>query len=113
MSTASAYERSTTERTPVLRSGRAGDAAAAPKTAAMSAAGLDPAVDGFLALLATRRAPRTVEAYRRDLQQLTDFLGASPSLATTEDLERYLADLRAAGRAPATIARRIAATRAF
>jgi integrase/recombinase XerD len=79
----------------------------------MSAAGLDPAVDGFLALLATRRAPRTVEAYRRDLEQLTDFLGHSPAKATTEDLERYLAELRAAGRAPATIARRIAATRAF
>src|SRR5687767_5556851 len=27
----------------------------------------DPEVDGFLALLAARRAPRTVEAYRRDL----------------------------------------------
>jgi integrase/recombinase XerD len=73
----------------------------------------DPHVEGFLALLAARRAPRTVEAYRRDLTQLAAFLGHSPSKATTEDLERYLAELRAAGRAPATIARRIAATRAF
>ena len=31
----------------------------------------DPELDGFLALLATRRAPRTVEAYRRDLLQLS------------------------------------------
>jgi integrase/recombinase XerD len=73
----------------------------------------DPHVDGFLALLAARRAPRTVEAYRHDLQQLSAFLGHSPADATTDDLERYLADLRAAGRTPATIARRIAATRAF
>jgi integrase/recombinase XerD len=73
----------------------------------------DSHVEGFLALLAARRAPRTVEAYRRDLAQLAEFLGCSPAEATTEDLERYLAELRAAVRAPATIARRIAATRAF
>ena len=30
----------------------------------------DPELEGFLALLATRRAPRTVEAYRRDLTHL-------------------------------------------
>ena len=30
----------------------------------------DPELDGFLALLAARRAPRTVDAYRRDLAQL-------------------------------------------
>ena len=73
----------------------------------------DPHVAGFLALLATRRAPRTVEAYRRDLAQLATFLGKPPAEATTEDLERYLAELRAAGRSPATIARRAAAMRAF
>ena len=73
----------------------------------------DPHVEGFLALLATRRATRTVEAYRRDLAQLSTFLGKPPAAATTEDLERYLAELRAAGRSPATIARRAAAMRAF
>ena len=36
----------------------------------------DPDVDGaFLALLAARRAPRTVDAYRRDLARLARFLG--------------------------------------
>ena len=30
----------------------------------------DPAVDGFLALANARLAPRTVEAYRRDLADL-------------------------------------------
>jgi integrase/recombinase XerD len=73
----------------------------------------DPALEGFLALLATRRAPRTVDAYRRDLAHVSAFLGRSPAEATTEDLERYLAELRAAGLAPATLARRVAAIRAF
>ena len=35
---------------------------------------LDPDVEGFLALLATRRAPKTVEAYRRDLTALAAWL---------------------------------------
>src|SRR6266540_557176 len=73
----------------------------------------DPHVEGFLALLAARRAPRTVEAYRRDLADVTKFLGGSPARATTEDLARYLAGLRAAGFSPATIARRMAAIRGF
>jgi site-specific recombinase XerD len=73
----------------------------------------DQTVDGFLALLATRRAPRTVEAYRRDLAAVKAWLGRSPATATTEELERYLAELRAEGLAPATLARRTAAVRAF
>jgi integrase/recombinase XerD len=73
----------------------------------------DPALEGFLALLAARRAPRTVEAYRRDLAHLAAFLGGTPARATTEDLERYLAELRAQGLSPATIARRAAAVRSF
>ena len=64
----------------------------------------DPEVDGFLALLAARRAPKTVDAYRRDLRALADWLGGPPSKATNEDLERWLAELRAVGLAPATIA---------
>ena len=74
---------------------------------------LDPEVEGFLALLAARRAARTVEAYRRDLAGLAAWLGRSPARATTEDLERYLADLRAQGLAGSTIARRVAAIRSF
>jgi integrase/recombinase XerD len=73
----------------------------------------DPEVEGFLALLAARRAPRTVEAYRRDLRALAQWLGRAPSSATTEDLEAYVASLRADGLAPATIARRIAAVRSL
>ncbi len=73
----------------------------------------DADVEGFLALAAARLAPRTVEAYRRDLDALTAFLGHGPTTATTAELERYVAELRAQGRSPATIARRTAALRSF
>jgi integrase/recombinase XerD len=73
----------------------------------------DPEVDRFLAVSSARLAPRTIEAYRRDLKSLGNWLGRPPSSATTEQLEAYLADLRAAGRAPTTIARRAAALRTF
>lgn len=74
---------------------------------------MDASVEGFLALLATRRAARTVEAYRRDLEHVSAFLGGSPAKATTDDLERYLAELRAGGLAPSTLARRTAALRSY
>lgn len=73
----------------------------------------DPQVEGFLALLAARRAPRTVEAYRRDLASLTAWLGRPPHTVTTEELERYLAEQRAQGLSGSTIARRAAAIRSF
>ena len=73
----------------------------------------DPAVEGFLALAAARLAPRTVEAYRRDLADVTAFLGGSPAEATTDQLAAYVAQLRAAGRAATTISRRVAAIRSF
>ncbi|MFL5968062.1 MAG: tyrosine recombinase [Gaiellaceae bacterium] len=73
----------------------------------------DPDVEGFLALLATRRAPKTVEAYRRDLGALAAWLDGPIGRITTAELERYVAELRAAGLSPATISRRIAATRTF
>jgi integrase/recombinase XerD len=73
----------------------------------------DPDLDGFLALSATRLAPRTVDAYRRDLAGLADWLDRPLSSATTEDLERWIAELRAAGLSPATIARRIASARSL
>jgi integrase/recombinase XerD len=74
---------------------------------------LDPDVEGFLALLATRRAPKTVDAYRRDLAALTAWLDGPIGRITTEQLEQYLAELRAAGLSAATIGRRVAAIRSF
>ena len=79
----------------------------------MTEAERDPEVEGFLALLATQRSPRTVDAYRRDLAQMHAFLDAPLARASRDDLDRYLAHLRAEGRAPATIARRASAARAF
>jgi integrase/recombinase XerD len=73
----------------------------------------DPDLDGFLALLATRRAPRTVEAYRRDLAQLSAWRQGPVGETTTAELERWLAELRAAGIAASTVARRVAALRSF
>jgi integrase/recombinase XerD len=73
----------------------------------------DPAVDSFLALSTTRLAPRTVDAYRRDLGDVTAFLEGSPATATPERLAAYVAHMRARGLAATTIARRIAALRSF
>ena len=79
----------------------------------MTSAIPDPDLDGFLTLLAARRAPRTVEAYRRDLRQLAAWRGGPVSEATTEELERWIAQMRADGNATTSIARRIAAVRSF
>ena len=47
----------------------------------------DPELEGFLAVLAARRAPRTVEAYRRDLTHIGARLGKPVSAATTDELQ--------------------------
>ena len=73
----------------------------------------DPQVEGFLALLAARRSPRTVEAYRRDLADFARFRGGSPATATGEDVQDWLTDLRARGLAPSSIARKASAARTF
>jgi integrase/recombinase XerD len=70
-------------------------------------------VEGFLALLAARRAPRTVDAYRRDLAQLAGRLGHSPARATADELAQWVAQMRADGLAATTVARRVAAVRTF
>jgi integrase/recombinase XerD len=73
----------------------------------------DPDLEAFLALSAAWLAPRTVEAYRRDLTALSAWLGKPLASATTEDLERWIAELRGAGLSPATIARRAASLRSL
>jgi integrase/recombinase XerD len=74
---------------------------------------LGPAVEGFLALLAARRSPRTLDAYRRDLTDLASHLGHEPSSASAAELEAWLAALRARGLAASTITRRAAAARSL
>jgi len=79
----------------------------------MTARTRDPEVEAFLAVSAARLAPRTVDAYRRDLTAFAAWLGRTPSAASTEELERYVSELRAEGLAATTIARRLAAIRSF
>src|SRR4029078_11875598 len=73
----------------------------------------DHDVESFLLLLAARRSPRTVDAYRRDLASFSAPIDHPAAPATTEEIEAWLATMRADGRAPATIARRLAAVRAY
>jgi integrase/recombinase XerD len=74
---------------------------------------VEQAVEAFLAVATARLAPRTVEAYRRDLIDASRRLGGPLGQAGTEELEAVIAQLRAEGLSPATIARRTAALRAF
>jgi integrase/recombinase XerD len=73
----------------------------------------DPDVEGFLALLAANRSERTVAAYCQDLASFAEWLARPVVSAKLDELERYLAELRGRGLAPATIARRAAAIRSF
>ena len=73
----------------------------------------DHDVEAFLLLLAARRSPRTVDAYRRDLAALERFLERPVDAASAKDLARWVAQMRADGRAATTIARRVAAVRSY
>ncbi len=73
----------------------------------------DPDVESFLLLLAARRSPRTLDAYRRDLRAFAQTLDGPVGDATTAQIESWLAVMRADGRAASTIARRLAAVRAY
>jgi len=54
-----------------------------------------------------------VDAYRRDLAALAAFRGSGVGDATVEELERWLAAMRADGLAPSTVARRVSAVRSY
>ncbi len=79
----------------------------------MAASLADPELDRYLLILAARRSPRTVDAYRRDLLSLAAFRGGSVGDATVDDLERWLAAMRAQGLASSTLARRVSAVRTY
>jgi integrase/recombinase XerD len=74
---------------------------------------MDTSVESFLALSTARLAPRTVDAYRRDLADFCTWLQRAPDEATPDELASYVASMRAAGLAATTIARRVAALRSF
>ncbi|MEO1020110.1 MAG: site-specific tyrosine recombinase XerD [Pseudomonadota bacterium] len=74
--------------------------------------------DAFLEMLIVERGAsrHTVDAYRRDLDDLDRFLGGQGSAleaATTESLRAYLVHLSQSGFSGATQARRLAAIRQF
>ena len=73
----------------------------------------DPDVERYLLSLQARRSPRTVDAYRRDLAALHSFLDKDVPQVTPEELESWVATMRAEGLAASTIARRVSAVRAF
>ena len=79
----------------------------------MSPPAPDLEVDRFLLHLAAQRSPRTVDAYRRDLTSLAAICSGNVADAAVEDLERWLASMRADGLAPSTLARRVSAVRTF
>ena len=62
------------------------------------------------------RSANTLAAYRRDLAAYTEFLtgrGLTPATVTEPVVEDYLAFLRAAGRAPASVARALVSVRSL
>ena len=73
----------------------------------------DPDLESYLLLLAARRSPRTVEAYRRDLVALAAHRGGPAGDVSGDELAAWLAQMRADGLAPSTVARRLAAARTY
>lgn len=76
------------------------------------------ALEAFLEMMSVERgaSARTLDAYRRDLEDVIAFLTARGESVMTADragLEAYLADAAARGLAAATTARRLSAVRRF
>ena len=75
-------------------------------------------VESFLEAIASERGAsrNTIEAYRRDLLDYTDFLaarGASALVASSADVRAFLAARGAEGLAAASLARRLSSVRQF
>lgn len=72
-------------------------------------------VETFLEMMAAERgaSARTLDAYRRDLDDLSAFLANDIAEAGANDLRGYLASLKRAARAPRTSARRLSCLRQF
>jgi integrase/recombinase XerD len=72
-------------------------------------------IETFLEMMAVERgaSPRTLDAYRRDLDDLVVFLGGDPATAQTQRLRGYLDHMNSAGLAPRTAARRLSCFRQF
>ena len=73
----------------------------------------DPDVERFLLTLQARRSPRTVDAYKRDLAALHAHTGRPVADSGADELESWVAGMRAEGLAASTIARRVSAVRSY
>ena len=74
------------------------------------------AIGLFLEMMVVERgaSSNTVEAYRRDLADLADYLAPGPLLeASSDDIRRWLGALRRRGASAGTAARRMSAARQF
>ena len=89
------------------------EATAANAVAVPSVRDQDPELERWLLLLAAQRSPRTVDAYRRDVSSLAVARGGPAGEATAPEIEAWLAEMRAAGLAGSTQARRLAAARSY
>ena len=76
---------------------------------------MTPHVETFLEMMAAERgaSPRTLEAYRRDLEDFAGFLKADVAKAMPADLRRYLQQMQRAALAPRTASRRLSCLRQF
>lgn len=74
-----------------------------------------PHIETFLEMMSAERGAsrRTLEAYRRDLDDLGEFLKASVAIASPADLRRYLDHMKRAALASRTAARRLSCLRQF
>jgi integrase/recombinase XerD len=77
-----------------------------------------PSLEAFLDMMSAERgaSANTIDAYRRDLEQLDAYLsqlGTSARRATREDVNRYLAHLSRRGTATSSQARRLSALRQY
>lgn len=72
-------------------------------------------IETFLDMMVAERgaSPHTIDAYRRDLQDLSDVSGQDIAKVSADDLKAYLAHLDAVGLAPRTAARRLSCLRQF
>ncbi len=72
-------------------------------------------VDLFLDMLVAERGAsvNTLDAYRRDLTAVSEFIKSDLQFATADDLARYLARLRKQKRAATTVARHLSALRQY
>jgi integrase/recombinase XerD len=100
--------------------GAAGPAgpAGAPSDPALDPQMLPLEVEEWLSWLATEkgRARSTLAAYRRDARRWCDWLrprGVTLAAVAEGDIEAYVGDLRAAGLAPATVARAVVSVRSL